>query len=157
MLQRGGLVVPLGEVADDLPDIDAGMDPLGAGPTLVGFHDIAAHDEDGHAVTPGIVHRHGGMLQADDAVAGHGHGLAFDLGVALRHVHGDVLVHAGDDLGLVVGVIDNRLVQAAVARGAIDRHVFDAERIEHVGHEIAAAGRLVHRIVARRHGFGGDL
>ena len=43
MLQRGRLVVPLGEVANDLPDIDAGMDPLGAGPALVGLHDIAAH------------------------------------------------------------------------------------------------------------------
>jgi hypothetical protein len=32
-------------------------------------------------------------------------------------VDGDVLVHAGDDLGLVVAVIDDRFVQAAVARG----------------------------------------
>jgi hypothetical protein len=34
-------------------------------------------------------------------------------------VDGDVLVHAGDDFGLVVAVIDDRFVQAAVARCAM--------------------------------------
>ena len=156
-VKRGRLIVPFGEFADDLADIDAGMHPFGARPALVGLHDIAAEDQNRHAVAPGIVHRHGGMLQADDAVAGHRHRLAFDLGVALRHVDGDVLVHAGDDLGLVVGVIDDGLVQAAIARGAIDRHIFDAERIEHVGHEVAAARGLIDRIVRRRERLGGGL
>ncbi len=133
------------------------MHPFGAGRALVRLHDIAAEDQNRDAVAPGIVHRHGGMLQADDAVAGHRHRLAFDLGVALRHVDRDILVHAGDDLGLVVGVIDDGFMQAAIARGAIDRHIFDAERIEHIRHEVAAARSLIDRIVRRRERLGGGL
>jgi len=72
-------------------------------------------------------------------------------------VDGDVLVYAGDDFGLVVGVIDDGFVQAAVALSAIDRQILDAERVEHVGHEVAAARRLIHRVARRRHGLGRDL
>ena len=70
---------------------------------------------------------------------------------------GDILVHAGDDFRFVVAVIDDGFVQAAVARSAIDRQIFDAERIEDIDHEIAAARGLIHRIGRRRHGLGGDL
>ena len=131
MLQRGRLIVPLGEVAHERADVDAGMQPFRARRALVRLHDVAADHDDRHAVAPGVVHRHGGVLQADDAVTRHRDRLAFDLGVALRHVDGDVLVHAGDDFGLVVAVIDDGFVQAAIARRAVDRQVFDAERIEH--------------------------
>jgi len=72
-------------------------------------------------------------------------------------VDGDVLVHAGDNFRFVVAVIDDGFVQAAIARSAIDRQIFDAERIEDVDHEVAAARGLVHRIGCRRHGLGGDL
>ena len=79
------------------------------------------------------------MLQADHSVTRHGDGLAFDLGITLRQVDGDLLVHAGDDFGLVVGVINDGFVQAAVALSAIDRQILDAKRVEHVSHEVAAA------------------
>jgi hypothetical protein len=69
----------------------------------------------------------------------------------------DVLMHAGDDFWLVIAVIDHRFVQAAVARRAIDRQIFDAERIEHINHKVAAARGLIHRVVRRQHGFGGSL
>ena len=73
-------------------------------------------------------------------MANHGHWLAFHLGVALSHVHGDFLVRTGDDFGLAVAaMIDQRLVEAAEARGAIHREIVDIERLEHVHHEIAAA------------------
>ena len=149
MLQRGRLVVPLGEFAHDLADVDAGVHPFRARRALVGLHDIAAEDDDRHAVAPGVVHRHGGVLQADDAVTRHGERLALDLGIALRHVDGDVLVHAGDDFRLVVAaVIDDGFMQAAVARRAVDRQIFDVERLEHVDHEVAAARGLIHRVLA---------
>jgi hypothetical protein len=90
-------------------------------------------------------------------VACHRDRLACDLGVALTHVHGDVLVHTGDDFRLVVSVIENGFVQAAIARRAVDGEVLDAERIEHVGHEVTAAGRLIDGVAARRHGFARDL
>ena len=112
---------------------------------------LPTDDVDRHAVAPGVVDRHRRVLQTDGAMARHGHRLAFDLGVALRHGDGDVLVHAGDDFGLVAGVIDDGFVQAAKARSAVDGEIFDAERLEHVDHEIAAAGRLIYRILDRRH------
>ena len=133
------------------------MRPLRTRRALVRLHDIAAHDEDRHAVAPGVVHCHGGMLQADDAVARHRNRLAFDLGIALRKVDGDVLVHAGDDFRLVAAVIDDGFVQAAVARRAVDRQIFDAERVQHVGHEVAAARGLIRRVLRRRHGLGRGL
>ena len=136
----------------------AGMHPFGAGRALVRLDDVAAHHDDRHAVAPGVVHRHGGVLQADHAVADHGDRLAFDLGVALRHVDGDLLVRAGEDFGLVVAaVVEHGLVQAAEARGAVHRQIFDVERLEHVDHEVAAARGLVDRILDRRHGLGRDL
>ena len=133
------------------------MRPFGAWRALVRLHDVAAHNKNRDAVAPGVVDRHGGVLQADHAVTRHRHRLAFDLGVALRHMNSDVLVHAGDDFRLVVAVIDDRFVQAAIARRAIDRQIFDAERIEHIDHKVAAARGLIHRVVRRRHGFGGSL
>jgi len=97
------------------------------------------------------------VLEADRAVTGHRNGLARDLGVALPHVHGDILVDAGDDFRLVVAVIEDGFVQAAITRRAVDGEILNAERIEHVGHEVAAAGRLIDRIAARRHGLDRDL
>ena len=151
------MIVPLGEFADKLADVDRRMQPFGARPALVGLHDIAAEHDDRHAIAPSVVHRHRGVLQTDRAVTRHGKRLAFDLGVALRHMDGDVLVHAGDDFGLVVAVIDDGFMQAAIARRAVDRDILDAERVEHVGHKVAAAGRLIDRVVGRRHGLGRDL
>jgi len=101
--------------------------------------------------------RHGGVLQADDAVTRHRNRPAGYFGVALRQVDRDILVDAGNDLRLIVGVIDGSFVQAAVARRAIDRQIFDPERVEHIDHKIAAARGLIYRIGCRRHGLGGDL
>ncbi len=145
MLQRGRLIVPLDEVAHDRAGIDRGVHPFGAGRALIGLHDIAAEHDHRHAVAPGVVHRHGGVLQADHAMADHGERLALNLGVALPHMHRDLLVRTGEDLGLrVLGVVDDRLMQAAEARGAVHRQIVDVERLEDVDHEVAAARRLCH-------------
>jgi hypothetical protein len=103
------------------------MHPFRPGRAFIGFHDIAAQDDHRHAIAPGVVDRHGGVLQADDAVTRHCHRPAGHFGVALRYVDGDVLVHAGENFRFVVGVIDGGFVQAAVARCAIDRQIFDAQ------------------------------
>src|SRR5262249_56041908 len=58
VLQRGGLVVPFHEVAEDGSGIDRRVHPFGAGCAFVGFDDVAAHDDDRHAIAPGVVHRH---------------------------------------------------------------------------------------------------
>ncbi|GCC49418.1 hypothetical protein chiPu_0033577, partial [Chiloscyllium punctatum] len=128
------------------------MRPFGARRALVGFHDVAAHHNDGDAITPGVVHRHRRVLQPDHAMADHGERLAFHLGVALAHMHRDLFMRAGDDLGLLVAaMIDDRLVQAAEARRAVHREILDVERLEHVDHEVAAARGLIDRICRRRH------
>ena len=158
MLQRGRLVVPLGEIAADRADVDGRVHPFRRRAALVGFDDGAADDVNGHAVAPGIVHGHGGVLQADDAMADHGHRLAFDLGVAMTHRDRDFLVRTGENLRLdVAAVIDDGFVETAEARGAIHREIIDIQRLEHVDHEIAAARRLGHRIALRRQGFHRDL
>ena len=54
MLQRGGLIVPLGEVAHDRPDVDVRMRPIRARPPLVCLHDVTAHDEERHAVAQAL-------------------------------------------------------------------------------------------------------
>jgi hypothetical protein len=158
MLQRYRLVVPLGVVAHRGRDIDRRVHPFRRGASLVGFDDGAAHDVDGHAVAPGIVHGHGGVLQADDAVADHGQRLAFDLGVAVAHGHRDFLVRAGENLRLdVAAVVDDGFVQTAEARGAVHRQVLDVQRLEHVDHEVAAARGLGHRVALRWQRFHRDL
>jgi hypothetical protein len=73
-----------------------------------------------HAVAPRVVHRHGGVLQADHAMADHRDRLALHLGVALPHVHGDLLVRTGENSRALVAWrrLMHGLVQAAEARGA---------------------------------------
>jgi hypothetical protein len=52
MLQRGRLIVPLGEFAHQLTDVDARMHPFRAGRAFVGLHDIAAQRDHRHAIAP---------------------------------------------------------------------------------------------------------
>ena len=133
MLQRGRLVVPLGEVAGDGADVDRGMHPFRARPALVRLHDVAADRDHRHPVAPGVVQAHGGVLETDDAVADHRERLALDLGIAVRHLDRDLFMRAGQDLRLdVAAVIDDRLVEPAEARGAVHRQIFDVEHLEDV-------------------------
>ena len=155
VLQRGRLIVPLDEIAHDRGRVDGGVHPFGVCAALVGFDDVAAHGDHRNAVAPGVVQRHGGVLQADHAVANHGHRLALDLGVALRHVHRDLFVRAGEDFGFgIAAVVEHRLMQTAETRRAIHRQIFNVECLEHIDHEIAATGGLRHRVFHWRHVLG---
>jgi hypothetical protein len=155
MLQRGRLIVPFDEITDHGARIDRRMHPFSAGAALVGLDDIAAHDDDGHPVAPGVVHRHRGVLQANHAVANHGHRLALDLGVALRHMDRDFLVRTGQDFRPgVAAVIDDRFMKPAETRGAIHGEIVDVECLEDIDHEIPATRTLADGVRRRRHGFG---
>ena len=152
MLKRCGLVIPLYKVARDCAWVDCRMHPFGAWPALVGFDDVATHDDDWNAIAPGIVHRHRCMLQTDHAVANHGHRLALDLGVTLCHVNCDFFVRAGEDLWLRIStMIEHGFVQSAETGRAIHRQIVDVECLEHVDHEISTTGRLTDRILRWRH------
>ena len=133
------------------------MRPFGAQAALVGFDDVADHHVDRYPVAPGVVDRHRGVLQADRAMAGHGHRPALDFCVALRHGYRDLLVRAGEDLRPIAGVVDDRFVQPAEARSAIHGQKVDRQRIEHFRHEIAAAARLVRGIDQRRKRLGSGV
>ena len=140
VLQRCGIIVPLRVVADDDGGILRGVIPFDAGTPLLHRHDIADHAIDRHAVAPGVVERHGGVVQADGAVREDAERLLLDLVVAVAHRHRDFLVRAGEEFGIdVAAVIDQRLVQAAEARRGVRRHVLEAEALQAVDHEIAAA------------------
>jgi hypothetical protein len=116
---------------------------------------VAGEDVDRHAIAVGVVDRHRRVLDADGAVAEHGHRLAFDLEVAVRHRHRRLFVQAGEELRhRVVAVVDDRLVDAAEARAGIRRHVLEVQRAQHVDHEVAA--RTVggeHLVVGERIGL----
>ena len=139
VLQRHRRVVPLGVVADDRVDVLRRMDGRHARRPVRGVEIVAAHDDDRHAVAPCVVDRHAGVLQADGAMDQRQQRLAGDLEVAVRHADGGFLVRAGEELRhLVAAVVDQRLVDAAVARGAVGRQIFDVERLDDVDHEVGA-------------------
>ena len=141
--RRRRLVVPLGEVADDRALVGGGMDPVDPRPAL---HRIdrtgCAEDQDRHAVAPGVEDRHGRVEQADVGVHRRAHRLAGDLGIAVRDRHRRLLVQAEDHLRLLVAEeVDDRVVQAAIARAGIERDIRDIERAQRLGDDVAAKGR----------------
>src|SRR5438067_1758297 len=69
-----------------------------------------------------------------------GHGLLAGLGETVRHADGDFLVLAQDHLGHgVAAVVDERVVQAAIARARVQRGVRNLELFEQVDDKIRAA------------------
>ena len=115
------------------------MDGRHARRPVRGVEIVAAHDDDRHAVAPGVVDRHAAVLQADGAVAQRHQRLAGDLEVAVRDADRGFLVRAGEELRhLVAAVVDQRLVDAAVARRAVGRQILDVERLDDIDHEVGA-------------------
>ena len=108
----------------------------------VGFQSISDHHIHGNTIAEGIVDAHDGVLQADRAVPAHHRGLAFDLGVAVRHGRPGLFMHYEDVLGVLVAAIvyDGFLYPRAPAGQA--EEVFEAEGFEDVNHEVGtgAAG-----------------
>ena len=158
VLQADRRVVPLGEVAHQRVDVLRGVEGRHARRPMGGVEVVAADHDDRHPVAPGIVDAHGGVLQADGAVAQRHQRLAGDLEVAVRHADRGFLVRAGEVFRhLVAAVVDQRLVDGAEAGGAVRGAVFDVERLDHVDHEVRAGdaadpGQLLRRCgLGRRH------
>lgn len=131
------------------------MRPLHVVPPPLGIEDVAEHDVDGYAIHVRVVDRHGGMLQAHGSVGHHHHGLAFDLGVAVRHRDRGLFVAAREQLRhAVAAVVDQRFVQGAERPARVGRDVLDAERLDHVHHEIGPGAIDVVGIVRHHHRRG---
>src|SRR5207244_4421388 len=121
------------------------VNPVDPRPPFARVHGTgAAHDQDRRAVTPGVVDRHGSMLQADDVVHNGGHRLAGSLGITVRDRDGDFFETAEDNLriGLTAAlVIYQRIVNAPEARTRIKRDVFNAEDFQQIDDEIRTVTR----------------
>jgi len=71
------------------------------------------------AVDVGVVDRHVRVQQAHEVVQDRDHRLAARLGVAVRDLHRRLLVLAEHHRRAVLPVVDDRIVQAAVARAGL--------------------------------------
>ena len=143
-LDRGRLVVPLHVVADGVALHQRGMRPVDVRAALGFVHRAGgADDEDRHAVEIGVVDRHAGMQQPDQVVQDHRHRLAGRLGVAVRDLHGDLLVLAQHHRRLVAAVVDQRIVQAAKARAGIERDVGEAVALDQVDDDVGLPAAIV--------------
>ena len=147
---RGGLVVPFGVAAHQRALIARGVDPVDPGPPLrrVDRTGGAEHDHR-HAVAPGVEDRHGGVHQPDIGMHRRRHRAAGDLGIAMRDRDRAFLVQAEQHLRpLVAEIIDQRVMQAAIARARIERDIGNVEGAQRFGDHVAAEAS---RVAARRH------
>ncbi len=64
------------------------------------------------------------------------HRLALDAGVAMGDLHGDLFMLTQNHRRIVLAVIDQRVVQAAIARSGIKRDVLDVVALDHVDDDV---------------------
>ena len=138
--RRGRLVVPFGVAAHQRALVARGVDPVDPRPPLGGVDRSGGAEHDHrHAVAPGVEERHGGVHQADIGMHRRRHRLAGDLGVAVRDGDRAFLVQAEQHLRpLIAEIIDQTVVQTAIAGARIERDIGDVERAQRVGHHVAA-------------------
>ena len=143
--RRGGLVVPFGEVAHDRALVARGVDPVDPRTALDRIDRAGgAEHHHRHAVAPGIEHRHGGVEQADVGMDRGRHRAAGHLGVAVGDRHSGLLMQAQEHLRrLVAEVVDDRVVQAAIARAGIECDIGNVEGAQRIGHDVAAEARRI--------------
>jgi hypothetical protein len=103
------------------------------------------------------------VQHADHVVHDRHHRLAGRLGVAVGDLHRDLFVLAEQDRRLVAAVIDQRVVQAAIARARIERDIGEAVMLDQVDDDVGlprllgvADGRVGFDDVVHRCGPCGD-
>jgi hypothetical protein len=121
------------------------MDPVDPGTALFGRdRPGGAEHEHRHAVAPGVEQAHHAVQQTDIAVQYAGHRLASCLGVTVRDRDRVILVQAYDDArSLVAEMIDQAVVQSAIARAGVEADIGDAEPAQHLRGDVAAPGDFV--------------
>ena len=142
---RRGLVVPFSVVADERALVRRRVDPVDPGTPLGGVpRPGRTQDQHRHAVAPGVENRHARVHEADVRMHHRPHHPAGRLGVALRDRHGGFLVQAQQHLrARIAEVVDDAVVQAAVARAGVEREVGDIEGAQHRGDRVAAPDLLL--------------
>ncbi len=129
----GRLVIPLNEIANRFA-LDVGrVNPVDKRPALgFGQRSGGAHDKHRRAVEIGVVDAHRRVQQADQVMDDGDHRFALGAGIAMGDLHGDLFMLAGEHRRIVLAVIDQRVMQAAVARAGIERDVLEIIFFYHV-------------------------
>ena len=155
-LDAGRLIVPLHVVAQLLAVDVGGVNPVDERPPPAFIHGTGGADHEHRAaVDIGVVDAHGGMQHADHVVHDRHHRLAGGLGIAVRDLHRDLLVLAEQQRRIVAAVIDQQVVQAAIARARIERDVGKAVVLDQIDDDVRLPGFFG---VARfRFRFGGHV
>ena len=113
------------------------VDPVDKRTALgLGHRTRSTDDEDGGAIEIGVVNAHWRVQQADQVMHDGDHRLALDAGVAVGDLHGDLFVLAEQHRRVVLAVIDQRIVQSAIARPRIQRDVLEAVAFDHVDDDV---------------------
>ena len=153
-VDAGRLIIPLHVMAQLLAVDVGGVDPIDERPPPAFVHRAGrADDEDRAAVEIGVVDAHRRVQHADDVVHDRHHRLAGRLGVTVRDLHRDLLVLAQQDRRIVAAVIDQRIVQPAIAGAGIERDIGESVMLDQVDDNVGLPGLL--GVACRRLGFGG--
>jgi hypothetical protein len=94
MRQGYGRVIEFREVANQRRSVEHGMLPVDVAAALRGVELCSDYRKYGYAVGPGVIDRHGPVLQAHGRIHHACHGFAGDLGVTMRDGDRNLLVHA---------------------------------------------------------------
>ena len=137
---RARLIVPFGIVADDGGLILRRVDPVDPGAALFGIAGArGAQDQHRVARAPGVEDGHGCVHQADVGMQCDGHRLFGDLGIALRDADGMFFMQADHHLRVAIAeIVDEAVVQAAVAGARRQRDIFHVETAQRLGHGIGS-------------------
>ena len=150
---RSGLVVPLGVAAHQRAQVARRVDPVDPRPPLHGIdRPDAAQKQDRNAVAPGIEDRHRRVHQPDVGMQRDRERSPGDARIAVRERDRALLVQAEQHLRpRVAEIVDQAVVQAAIAGARIERDIGNLERAQQLCDDIAApAGdRLNVRDLAR--------
>ena len=137
---RGRLVVPLGVVADEGALVLGRVDPVDPRPAPRGVHRARrAEDQRRHPVAPQIEDRHRPVHEPDVGVEDHRHRAPGDLRVAVGDGDRRLLVEREQHRGVAVAqVVDQAVVEAAVARPRVEGDPAQVEAAQQRGDGIAA-------------------
>ena len=136
-VNAAGLVIPFGKLAHRVALGEGGVNPVDERTAVFLVHRPGGADEKYRAaVDVGVVDAHGRVQEADDVVHDGDHRFAARLGVAVSDLHGDLFVITQQHRRLVLAVVDQRVVQSAIARARIERDVWEAVLLDQIDDDV---------------------
>src|SRR5579875_1740961 len=155
-LRGAGLIVPLRIVAHERSLIGGRVNPVDPGTALRRVDRPGrAQDDERHSIAPGVEARHRGVHQPDVAVDDREHRLAGDLRIPLCDRDRMLLMQTQEHLGVLVAeIVDDTVVQPAVACTRDERRVPKIELTQDGGDRIAAPTHLHLRLDHSLASFG---